>query len=782
MALTYFSNRIKILSRASLPILLFITLGACSAGGSSSSSPTPTPPGTEELQISPFAESAILLEESTTATISIINPSATESAVVAITSNNNSVISVTPSSCNLSTAVPSCTVKITGIGAGSANFTASSTGISSVTSGTIVVTTVPPVIPDGILFGTQNGLVFGNGSLIAGNTPLATLDTSNVQGVVIDSSGNIYAGTAGSAFGGFGGGGSLGKVYKYNSSLGYWTVLAGNSAGGSLDNSSITGMVIDSSNNLYAGTTNNNVFRYSNGIWNLMGGTLSQPVQTLALDSSNNLYAGTNNGSSSDNEVFKYVNGTWVSLGSPDGTGIQSIAINSNGHIYAATNGNGGDGQVYRYAAGVNWAPVSAFNEGAVNVIAISGLSLYCGTTTNGLVYKYDGSGTSWTSLGNPDSINSSSVISLAVTSSEVYAGTSGNTNDGIGGVYSYNSGTSSWDSTTTVPGGVTISVLTLNNSALYIGTTSNGNNGAGMVYSYSTNRWTPFGTGALDGTTVYSVTLDNNGNLYAGTQNNVLKYLADNKMWILLGNLGASDGSGTAALAAYNDNIYAGMNSGNVYTSTNQGGSWIQIATNQDHIISDTIVNSSGQLYISLNYNDPIDQIIKDGSVRKYENSTNTWTSISGPGPHDSINTAPIQSITLDTAGNLYATTTNGNNVSAGYVWKYPAGGTAWAMLGTGSPDGSSVNSVITDSNLNVYAGTTNGNVFKYSGLNWIQLNLSPLDIAGVSSLSFDHDGNLYASTYGGMVWEYPTTSSLWINTNYGIYTSINTAGSIGF
>jgi len=41
---------------------------------------------------------------------------------------------------------------------------------------------------------------------------LATLDTSNVQGVVIDSSGNIYAGTAGSAFGGFGGGGSLGKV------------------------------------------------------------------------------------------------------------------------------------------------------------------------------------------------------------------------------------------------------------------------------------------------------------------------------------------------------------------------------------------------------------------------------------------------------------------------------------------------------------------------------------------------------------------------------------------
>lgn len=612
---------------------------------------------------------------------------------------------------------------------------------------------------------------------MTGLAPLAGVDNSPINGFAIDSNGNMYAGTRGSSYNnlsspfGFG----AGKVFKYNSSLGYWTLLPGNGAGGSLDSSvaiggsSVNVLVVDSNNNLYAGTNAGNVFKYANSVWNQMGTNLGQPVTTLALDESNNLYLGTNNGADVG-DVYKYVNGSWNSLGSPDSTGIQSIVANSSESIYAATAGNGGNGQVYHYVRNTTWTKISNFSDGAVNVVVESGNNLYSGTAA-GNVRKYRGNGVLWTSLGTPDS-SSSAVNTMTLNESGVYAGTTG---DGTNGqVYHYNGTT--WDQMSNLNNGA-ISVIMIMNGNIY---TSTANDSTGMVYAYTTNSsWSPVGTGTLDGTQVYSTTISSDGTIYVGTQNNVFKYLASNQLWISLGSIYLLDSSGVAALATYGNNVYAGTLAGNIYTTTN-GGSWQQLASNSNYITSDLLVDKNGQLYTSMNYNDPNDQIVKDGRVESYNRTTGVWTTLAGTSSRNSIDGTPVLSITMDESGNIYATTAGNGN--GGFVWEYPANGSAWVMLGTGTLDGTSVNSVITDSSLNVYAATSAGNVFKYNGYYWMQINTNPLDTMGVSSLNFDHLGNLYAATYGGMVWEYINNTALWVNTKYGIGVSINVTGSTGF
>ena len=763
MLIAYAYNKLKSLYPLLLPILCSGLITACN-GSSNSSNNNGYSNG--ELSISAFVESNLLIGESTTATISIAGLTSGESAVVAINNNNSSVMLLTPHNCTLSVTVSSCTVRITALESGTATFDASSTGTTTVTSDTLTVAAVP----NGILFGTQNGLVFANDTLITGNSSLATIDYSQIFGFAIDSNGNMYAGTMGATFGGFG----AGKVFKYNSELGYWTILAGTGAGGSLDGSQVDFLIIDSANYLYAATSSGNIFKYANNVWSLMATTLNQPIKVLAFDANNNLYAGTNNGADVGS-VFKYVNGAWVSLGSPDSTGIQSIAINSSGSIYAATAGNGGDGQVYHYTSGTSWTTISTFNDGSVNALVVNGSDLYAGTAT-GKVHKYAGSGTTWTLLGTPDAISASAITAMTLSDSEVYAGTTGTNGDSTNGqIYHYNGTT--WDQVSNLNNGY-ISTIVVYNGNLYT-STANPSFMNGMVYTYVANRWSPIGTGALDGTPVYSTALSSRGNLYAGTQNNVFKYLAANKFWMLLGNLGAVDNSGVVALTTYESNVYAGTVDGNVFTTIN-GGSWLQIATNSNYITSGLLVSAAGQLYTSMNYNDPSDQNLKDGRVQKYNTTSGIWETLNGSAARHSVDGTPIQSITMDTTGNIYAATAGNGN--GGFVWEYPVGSSAWVLLGMGTLDGTAINSVITDSNLNVYAGTSAGNVFKYNGYYWVQINTSPLDTLGVSSLTIDHEGVLSAATYGGMVWMYINNTALWVKTKYGIGVSINITGSISF
>lgn len=733
-------------------LMLFSLITACSGTGSVANNSV----NTISLSISNFVESNLLIGESTTATISISNLTSQESVIVAVNNNNPSIISIAPSNCTLSATANTCTVKVIAIGTGTATFTAASTGITSVTSGVITVSSITPV---GILFGTLNGLVFDNSNLLSGNSFLSTVDGSQVLGLAVDSNNNIYAGTFGGVFNGFG----AGKVFKYIPSNGNWQILAGSGSGGSLDGSSVNTLVVDSNNNLYAGTDQGNVFKYNNGVWSIMGTGLSDPIKAMALDSNNNIYVGTYN----QGGVFKYVAGAWVSLGVPDGTAIQSIVISSAGSIYSSTNGNGGDGQVYLYDSNnTTWNAISAFSEGQINALAIDGNTLYSGTNS-GNVYQYD-SGTSWTQLGS--SPDTSAIMTLSAYNSTVYAGTYGSNYDGQ--IYQYNG--SGWTRDGVLNNGG-VSAIILKNGKLYSSTANNGIS-SGMVYSYTNNIWSPIGTGALDGTPIYSTTVDSNGDFYAGTQGNIFKYKQNSKSWILLGSIYSLDSSGIATLVTYGNNIYAGTQAGNIFISNINSANWTLLATYPNHSISSLKTDESGALYASVN-----DSSVPDnGTVWKYNTNTGVWTILSGNSSASSLDGSTIQSLSFDKIGNLYAATAG--NGSGGFVWKYPAGGNTWSIVGTGTLDASQINALTTDDNLNIYAGTANGNVFKYNGINWMQINIAPFDGSAINNLNFDQLGNLYATTAGGNVWEYLNINHTWVNTYYGIGVSIDISGASGF
>ncbi|MDD3267178.1 MAG: hypothetical protein PHC75_08400 [Burkholderiales bacterium] len=637
-----------------------------------------------------------------------------------------------------------------------------------------------PTSTSNIIFGTQNGLVFNNNQIIPGQAGLDGVDGSKILSLVIDANNNVYASTFGLTFDRFG----AGKVFKYDSALGYWVVIPGPDSGGSLDDSSVNTLALDKNNNLYAGTNAGNIYKYNNNTWNIVGTPVDIPITSISFNSDNNLYIGTEQDDDGRAHVYKYQNGDWLSLGSPANSGSISSMLIENNDIYVATSGDIEDGaiisqgQVYKHASGETWNAVSSFTDGSVNALASTNNIIYAATgTTNtdpiiaGKIYSYNGS--SWTPLGN--SPDGSAVTALDAVGSDIYAGTYGNDYDGQ--IYKYNA--PNWQSVSTLNNAGGISNIVVRDSIIYASTADNGNL-SGMVYTNISNTWNPLGKGAIDGTTVYAVSIDNNKDIYIGTQNNVFKYSKNNLNWFNFGNINDLDTSGVNAIITYESTVYAGTFAGNIYASNNDTANWNQLGnTMQDFQVSSLTTNIDGQLYASLNNLDEASDDPKPyGIIQRYTNGT--WVTLNGAGEHDSLDNMMIQSVITDSIGNLYAGTGDLNNYSPGKVWEYKVGASEWQLVGLGTLDGSSVNSVALDKNMNLFAGTSDGNIFEYSNGSWIPLNTYSLDDYGISNISFTTSGNLYVTTSGGYVWKY-LGSNLWINTNYGIGVSINTTGSSG-
>lgn len=771
--MSFLCNRYKSLNYMFLLILCTILFACGDGGGGSSSSGgsggSPAVESSPTLTLSSFSASSILVGESATITVSALNLTSSTPTVVAVNNNNTAVISITPTNCSLTASVNSCVVTVTGIAPGSANITISATGMTSVTSGTL---TVNSTVATGVLFGTVGGLVFNNSTLLAGGSALGSIFNSQVQGTVVDSTGNIYSA-----------GGGTGKIFKYNVTAGYWQAVPGSGAGGSLDGSGITVLRIDTSNNLYAGTNAGNVFKYTNGVWALMGTLLNDPIQSLVIDSSNNVYAGTQNAGI----VYKFVSGSWVSLGQPEvNFAVLSIAITSSGNIYASTSGTVADnanGQVYLHAGGTTWTAKSTFTEGPINALAVNGTDLYAGTTgtvlgaASGKVKKYSGTGTAWSDVGTIP-INNGGITVLTINNTDIYAGTYGSSYNGQ--VYRYNGTT--WSQISSLNNGG-LSAIFIRNNVIYVGLANSGSS-SGLAYVYNSNVWVAIGGGALDGAPILSTTVDSSTNLYAATQNNVFKYASGSSSWVLFGNLFALDQSGVATMVTNNKIIYAGTNGGNVYRSNIVTGNWALLTTFVNSSISSLAVSGSGQLFASINDTGGPN----NGTVWKYDTTTSTWINLPGTGAANSLDGSTIQSITFDATGNLYAATAGTG--AGGFVWEYPVGGTAWVITGLGSLDGSQINSLTTDANSNVYAGTngpnngvTNtGNVFKFNGSYWAQLGSGSLDGTPVTNVVIGNSGNLYATTNGGQIWVYMVSSNLWANTYYSPGVPINTPASSGY
>lgn len=712
------------------------------------------------ITISSFTESAITVNESTSAVVSINSPNLSASPVtVTITNNNSSVINVSPTSCIITAQTNECKVTVTGISAGTGNFTASADDFGSTISNTVTVKL------SGVFFGNNAGLAYRNDTLLAGTSQALSIDGNVISGVVINSNNSVYVATATGTPGG--------KVYSYIESSGLWVAVPGSGPGYTLDGSAINVFTLNN-NSMYAGTTNGNLFIYANNGWNRIGTTLNGPIQTLTFDQNNIPYVGTQNGL-----VYKYINSVWQNLtssGSVDGNGTQinSLAISHDGKIYAATgnNNSGTPGQVYQYVSGT-WQVISSFtaNPLAVNSLVIFNDILYAGMNVNnttGDVWQYNG-GSSWTQLAHQP--GTTAINTLLVNSGVLYAATTGDSTLN-GQVYRYNN--SSWTQLSTLSNGQ-ISALAVQNGYYYAATTNTNapNFNIKTLYKYSASQtgWTPVGgINAVDSSTmIFSTAVDSSGSFYVGTLYNVYKYNTTLSEWLPLGVMTSGDQSGISAISTYNGITYAITFAGNVFYNSDNSSDWTQtlpipnVAGNASGNMFSAI-DSTGKLYAAMNISSTDTGDTTVGNVWQYDNVHNVWKELSGSGAYSSLDGSQIQALTTDKSNNLYA----GTNV--GLIWEYQSGGSSWSLVGTGAPEGSAqITSITTDSNNNIYVGTSLGSVYEYNGVIWFMLGFAAVDGSLINTVTFDSAGRLYAVTGAGNVWQYSFTNSSWTILHYG-------------
>lgn len=185
----------------------------------------------------------------------------------------------------------------------------------------------------------------------------------------------------------------------------------------------VTSLVLDASGNVYAGGLGSGVYKMGqNNTWTEFKSGLTNPiVTTLAKDASGNIYAGTYGGG-----VFKSATGAagWIGLN----TGlsnplITTIALDSTGNYYYAGTIGGGIFKVTNWSLG--WSPfANGLNNASIKAIAIdtSG-NVYAGTESG--VFKTPSWNASWAPY-HPDLANPDATALLIDPSGNLYVGTAG--------------------------------------------------------------------------------------------------------------------------------------------------------------------------------------------------------------------------------------------------------------------------------------------------------------------------------------------------------------------
>jgi uncharacterized repeat protein (TIGR03803 family) len=169
---------------------------------------------------------------------------------------------------------------------------------------------------------------------------------------------------------------------------------------------------------------------------------------------------------------------------------------------------------------------------------------------------------------------------------------------------------------------------------------------------------------------------------------------------------------------------------------------------------------DAAGNMYGTTNYGGQNNY----GTIWELTRSGGTWTETvlySFDGTHGSY---PLSGVALDSAGNLYGTTSAGGANGYGEVYELTHSGSNWSIqvlhsLQNGSDGRSPIGGVVLDNAGNVYASAqhggqnSGGTVFELSPANgaWnFSLLYSLSGLAGPSSsLTLDSSGSLYGTTY---------------------------------
>ena len=276
--------------------------------------------------------------------------------------------------------------------------------------------------------------------------------------------------------------------------------------------------------------------------------------------------------------------------------------------------------------------------------------------------------------------------------------------------------------------------------------------------------------------TSAFAVTA--NGAMYIATgvvgTPGTLIYTSDGISWTQVNTALPVTGDWVQSVFAAGNTVYVGTGQGYVYSTTGNGSVWTQLAQPSQldsSQVTAVFVDSSGNYYAGTN----------NGNVYISDNVGNSWAATQPP------DNSGVQSLAVSANGNLYAVTTNTRNNNSPPYYSTNQG-TAWTAMGAST--GNTAYAISVPANT-VYIGTIQGNL-QYTtnnGTNWATANTQP-DGSQISYLFINQSNNLsplFVESYGivqvnngqGSVkgaWYLPATCEL----NGGIYFN-NTTNNFG-
>jgi uncharacterized repeat protein (TIGR03803 family) len=647
-------------------------------------------------------------------------------------------------------------------------------------SGNLFGTAVGGTYYDGVVF----ELAHGSGTI----TTLASFNGTNgagwCLGLVLDGSGNLYGTTYV--------GGAAGDGTVFELAAGSSTITALASFNGGNGQNPDGGLIMDASGNLY-GTTyqggaagDGTVFELASGsgtittLASFNGANGANPATGLVMDSSGNLY-GTADGQGplGHGTVFELAagSGAITTLASFDATNGASpsgaVSMDSSGNLYGAAGGGAsGDGVVFELARGSNTISTLASFSGNNGKdpgggVTMDGSGNLYGTTYNGGTQDY---GTVF------ELAQGSGTITMLVSFNDNGYSPGGLVMDSAGNLY----GATSYGG---VPGDGTVFELARGSGTITTLATFNGTNGA-----------TPVGT----------LVMDSGGNLYGETEGGgaagdgtIFKLAAGSGAITTLASFNGSNGQ-------YPDGGLMMDGSGNLYGTTPAGGASgngtiFKLAAGssttttlasfsggdqgmdpEGGVIEDNSGNLFGTTYSGGSY--------FDGTIFELAAGSSTITTLASF--DDSNGRGPQAGLTLNSSnGNLFGTTAYGGQNDDGTVFELVHGsGSITTLASFNAVNGANPDGVLllrsgwllgtTEYGGYVSGSTpgygtvfelpaTGGTIFtlaSFSGDNTI----GPYTIATngaypLAGLIVDSRGNLYGTTAGGgasggTVFELPT------------------------
>jgi len=560
------------------------------------------------------------------------------------------------------------------------------------------------------------------------------------------------------------------------------------------------------------------------------------PAATLAMDAAGNLYGTTPQGGSGDEGVVFRLDAAGrqrvlhtFTGGADGGRPKGGVVLDAAGNLYGATHRGGawGYGAVYKISAQGVESVLYSFTGGTDGGYPTAGVTLDSSGnlygTAGAVVFKLDPEGGEtvlYTFAGGTD--GTFPVGSVVLDSAgNLYGTTESGGSAGYGVVYRLDTA-GNLILLHTFAGGVDgadpQAGLLLDAAGNLYGTTADGGfRGAGVVFKVdAAGQYSVLYTftGGQDGSHPYAaLTSDSAGNLYGTTlegggwsYGTVFKLDAAGAETVLYAFTGRTDGGepyGGVILDAAG-NIYGtaatgepGVDEGVVYELDPAGQETVlytfmggMAGTRPD---SGVILDAAGNLYGTTYFGGAA----AAGTVYKFDMHTGRETVLhSFGGPADGA--FPMDSVVVDSSGNLYGTTTYGGSSNAGVVFKLDSSGAETILHNfTGGEDGASPEAGLTlDSAGNLYGTTVYGGAANAG----VVFKVSPVDGESVvyafsggddganpsSGLTPDPSGNLYGVTSwggafaGGVIYELDPAGNFMVVHSFTSSEGYNPAGSL--